>query len=60
MWGRFRRKRTGRIEDVRIRFGRLRTKREERASGNAVGLGIGVLILIILISLFNHTDFALI
>src|SRR5215210_9572793 len=51
MWGRFRRKRTGRIENVRRRFGRLRTKRGQKAYGNAVGMGIGILILILLISL---------
>src|ERR687885_2673575 len=52
MWARFARKRSGRIEHVRRRFGRLRTKRkEERAYYSAaVGLGIGILNSIVLIS----------
>ena len=53
MWTRFRRKRTGRIENVRERFGQLKTPRQGRAySGNtAVGLGIGVLALLTIGSL---------
>ena len=51
MWTRFRRKRTGRIANVRRRFGRLKTQRQGRAYGNAVGLGIGILALLTIVSL---------
>ena len=52
MWGRFRRKKTGRIENVWRRFGRLTTRRQGRAySRKAVGLGIGVLALLTVVSL---------
>ncbi len=61
MWGRFRRRRTRRseaveqaivaLENVRERFGRLRTRRGGRAYGDAVGLGIGVLLTVLVLSL---------
>jgi|SRR5215212_8097368 hypothetical protein len=54
MWGRSRRKRTGRIESVWKRFEGLRTKRDEGRAyygGNALRLGIGVLTLLMLVSL---------
>src|SRR5919202_1316041 len=62
MWRRFGRRRrsrrdealeraVGALENVRGRFGRLRTRREQRAYGDAVGLGVGVLVIVLVLLL---------
>ena len=62
MWGRFgRRRRTRReeaveqaidaLENVRGRFGQLRTRHGGKAYGDAVGLGIGALVIVLVLAL---------